>query len=179
MRRAAARVAAGVALWCAASCLNITDVVQPAEVDAGKKFEVRVILDSDISDAGAAEHSFAGVLAVSIPVGAEIIKASYDGAADGRFDKYTTLAPNDLPERPGYFWVFLVTSEKYIAEEYGGKTYTAILKIRAPQTPGEYRLAYAAATIDMEGADTRDRGVCWGSVPGNGRPDLERGITVK
>lgn len=179
MRRVMARVAAGAALWCAASCLNIKDVVQPAEVEAGKKFEVRVLLESDISGEGTAESSFAGVLAVSIPVGAEITKASYDGAAGGRFDKYTTLVPHDLPERPGYFWVFLVTSEAYVAEEYGGQTYTVILKIRAPQTPGEYRLAYATAVIDMEGADSIGPEVCWGSVPGETRPDLERVIIVK
>jgi hypothetical protein len=179
MRRSAVGVVAGAALWCGASCLNIEDIVQPAEVEIGKKFEVRVLLDSNVIDAAAAGHSFAGVLAVSLPVGAEITKASYGGAARGRFDEFTTLAPDDLPERPGYYWVFLVTSETYVANEYAHQEYTAALTIRAPQTPGEYRLAYAAGVIDTEGADTRDRGVWWGSVPDETRSDLERGIKAE
>jgi hypothetical protein len=179
MLRAASRVVAGAALWCGASCLNIEDVVQPAEVEAAKAFEVRVILDSKMSVGGFTERSLAGVLAVSLPAGAEIIKASYDGAARGRFDELTTFAPHDLPERAGYYWVFLVTPETYDAQEYVGQRYTAVLKIRAPRKPGEYRLAYAAAVTDAEGGDACDRRVFWGSVPGETRPDLERGISAK
>ena len=179
MRRAAVRVVAGAALWCAASCLNIKDVVQPGEVETGEKFEVEVLLNSFTGDAETAEHCFAGVVAVSIPNGAEVLKATYEGAAKGRCDKYTALVPNDLPERPGYCWVFLVTAETYLAKEYGGKAYVATLTMRAPQTPGEYRLAYASGAVDVDAADTYDRGVYWESVPGDRRADLERGMTVK
>lgn len=181
MRRALARVVAGAALLCAASCLNIKDVVQPGEVEAGKKFEVAVeVRAHGVSDESNAV-TYAGVLAVSIPVGAEVIKASYDGAANGRLDMYVTLVPNDLPGRPGYGWVFFVTPKTYDPREYGGKDYVVTLTVRATDTPGDYRLGYAAGVVSPVGPEMDYGSVYWG-MPWQGEgqePVLERGITVK
>jgi len=180
MRRAAVRVAAGAALWCAASCLNIRDVVQPAEVQAGGKFEVEVELRArdGARDEG---QTFAGVLAVSIPAGAEVLKAKYEGAAKGRLERSEAAGPGDLPERPGYAWVFFVTPETYNPIEYAGKDYVVTLTMRAPATPGYYRFGYAAGAVTAEGPEVNYAYVHWGTAWGaEGRePMLERGMTVK
>lgn len=181
MRRAAARVAAGVALWCAASCLNIEDVVQPAEVEAGKKFEVEVGLRSFAGLQDVEKLNFAGVVAVSIPGGAEVIEAKYEGAAKGRLDEHASVGAGDLPERSGYKWVYFVTPKTYDPVEYVGKDYVVTLTLRAPDAPGDYDLCYAAGAVTAEGPNVNYDTVYWGMPwQGEGRePMLELGITVK
>ncbi|MEE8641089.1 MAG: hypothetical protein V3T41_11840, partial [bacterium] len=114
-----------------ASCLNIKDVVQPAEVEAGEKFEVAVELRSYAGLKDVEGLTFAGVVAVSIPDGAEVLKATYEGAAKGRLEERAAIGPGDLPERPGYFWVYFVTPETYDPMEYVGKDYVVTLVMRA------------------------------------------------
>ena len=180
MRRALVRVAAGVTLCCAVSCLNIKDVVQPAEVKAGKKFEVAVEVRAD--DGSQVDwQTCAGVLAVSLPEGAEAHKASYGGAAKGRLEKSAVVGPGDLPERPGYVWVFFVTPKTYDPKEYGGKDYVATLILRAPDTPGYYRFGYTAGAVPAVGPDINYADVFWGIArEAEGRKQmLERGITVR
>ena len=181
MRRAAARVAAGAALWCAASCLNIKDVVQPAEVEAGKKFEVAVELRSYAGLQDVKTLTLAGVLAVSIPEGSEVLGAKYDGAAKGRLDERAAVGAGDLPERLGYKWVYFVTPKTYDPVEYVGKDYVVTLTLRAPDAPGDYGLGCAAGAVAAEGSDVNFGSVYWGKPwHGEGRePVLERGIKVK
>jgi len=181
MRRAAVRVVAGTALWCAASCLNIKDVVQPGEVETGEKFEVAVELRSYAGLQDVERLTFAGVVAVSIPDGAEVLKAAYEGAAKGRLDETAAVRPGDLPERPGYSWVYFVTPETYDPIEYVGKDYVVTLTMRAPPTPGDYRVGYAAGAVTAEGSNINYDSVYWGTAwEGEGQgPVLERGMTVK
>lgn len=181
MRRAAVRVVAGAALCCAASCLNIKDVVQPAEVEAGEKFEAAVELRSYAGLKDVEGLTFAGVVAVSIPDGAEVLKATYEGAAKGRLDERAAVGPGDLPERPGYYWIYFVTPETYDPIEYVGKDYVVKLTMRAPPAPGDYRLGYAAGAVSAEGPDIDYAYAYWGTAwKGEGQePVLERGITVK
>jgi hypothetical protein len=181
MRRAAVRAAVGAALWCAASCLNIKDVVQPAEVEAGKKFEVAVELRSYAGLQDVKTLTFAGVVAVSIPGGAEVIEAKYEGEVKGRLAERAAVGAGDLPERPGYKWVYFVTPKTYNPVEYVGKDYTAKLTMRAPDTAGDYVLGYAAGAVTAEGSNVNYDSVYWGT-PWHGEnrePVLERGITVK
>ena len=180
MRRAAVRAAVGAALWCAVSCLNIKDVVQPAEVDAGEKFEVAVGLCAE--DGSRVDmQTCAGVLAVSIPDGAEVLKAAYEGAAKGRLDETAAVRPGDLPERPGYSWVYFVTPKTYDPREYGGKDYVVTLTARAPDAPGYYLFGYAAGTVPAIDSYIDYDSVYWGTAwKGEGQgPVLERGMTVK
>ncbi len=181
MRRATVRAVAGAALLCAASCLNIKDIVQPGEVETGEKFEVAVELRSYAGLQNVERLTFAGVLAVSIPGGAEVLKAKYEGAAKGRLKRSGAVGPGDLPERPGYAWVYFVTPETYDPIEYVGKDYVVTLTMRAPPTPGDYRVGYAAGAVTAIGPDINYADVYWGTAwKAEGRePVLERGMTVK
>ena len=181
MRRVMARVAAGAALWCAASCLNIKDVVQPAEVEAGKKFEIAVEVRAH-GDSGESEGAtYAGVLAVSIPDGAEVLKASFEGAAKGRLERVAAVPPGDLPGREGYTWVYWITPDTYDGAEYVAKDCKAKLTVRAPKTAGDYVFGYAAGVVTPVGPEGDYDCIYWGTPwHGEGRePVLERGITVK
>jgi hypothetical protein len=181
MPQAVVTVATIAVTFLSASCLNIKDVVQPAEVEAGEKFEVSVELRSYAGLKDVKGLAFAGVAAVSIPEGAEVLKATYEGAAKGRLDERAAVGPDDLPERPGYSWVYLVTPEMYDPIEYAGKDYVVTLVMRAPPAPGDYRLGYAAGAVWAESSDIDYAHAYWGNPwMGEGRePVLERGITVK
>lgn len=174
-----ARAAAAVAVFAAiisTSCLNIIDVVQPAEVKAGKKFEVVLELRSETLINDEDDSTYVGLLAVSLPEGAEVLKASYEGGAKGKLKRVKAAGPPDLRERPGYTWVYWATPGGYEAAAFGAKDYTVKLKIRAPDTPGNYRLAYAAGAAKGEGPDINLADVVWGGVQDI---VLERAITVK
>jgi hypothetical protein len=181
MRGAMVRVAAGAALWCAASCLNIKDVVQPADVEAGKKFEVAVEVRAHGGSRKSEGAVYAGVLAVSIPDGAEVLKASFEGAAKGRLERVAAVPAGGLPERPGYTWVYWITPDAYDGAEYVAKDYKAKLTVRAPDAAGDYVLGYAAGVVTPVGPEGNYDCIYWGKPwQGDGRePALERGITVK
>ena len=181
MRRAVVTFATVAVTFLSTSCLNIKDVVQPAEVEAGEKFEVAVELRSYAGLKDVEGLTFAGVVAVSIPDGAEVLKATYEGAAKGRLDERAAVGPGDLRERPGYFWVYFVTRETYDPIEYVGKDYVVTLIMRAPPAPGDYRLGYAAGAVSAEGSDIDYACVYWGTAwQAEGKePVLERGIKVK
>lgn len=161
--------------------MNIKDVGQPAEVEAGEKFEVAVELRSYAGLKDVEGLTFAGVVAVSVPDGAEVLKATYGGAAKGRLDERAAIGPGDLPERPGYSWVYFVTPETYDPIEYVGRDYVVTLVMRAPAAPGDYRLGYAAGAASEEGSNIDYAYVYWGTPwAGEGQePVMERGITVR
>jgi hypothetical protein len=161
--------------------LNIKDVVQPGEVKTGEKFEVAVELRSYAGLQDVERFSFAGVVAVSIPDGAEVLKATYEGGAKGRLGERAAVGPGDLPERPGYSWVYLVTAETYNPIEYVGKDYVVTITMRAPPARGDYRVGYAAGAVAAEGPHINYASVYWGTAwEGEGQgPVLERGMTVK
>ncbi len=181
MSRAVFAVATTAVTFLSASCLNIKDVVQPVEVKEGEKFEVAVELRSYAGLKDVEGLTFAGVVAVSIPEGAEVLKATFEGEAKGRLDERGAVGPGDLPERPGYSWVYLVTPETYDPIEYAGMDYVVKLVMRAPPAPGDYRLGYAAGAVSAEGSDIDYAHVYWGNpwMCEGREPVLERGITVK
>jgi hypothetical protein len=181
MLKAAARTAVLAALLCTASCLKIVDVVQPAEVEAGKKFEaaLRLRAEGDLSEREG--WKYGGVVAVSVPEGMEVTKAEFEGAAKGKLKESEALGPDYLPDRAGCSWVYWVTPKRYDAAEYIRKDFEVKLTLRAPDKAADYRLAYAAGAVTNEGSDENDDYVYWGS-PRTGPDDdriLERWITIK
>lgn len=150
-------------------------------MEAGEKFEVSVELRSYAGLKDVEGLTFAGVVAVSIPEGADVLKATFEGAAKGRLDERAAVGPGDLPERPGYSWVYFVTPETYDPIEYAGKDYVVTLVVRAPPVPGDYRLGYAAGAVSAEGSNINYADAYWGNpwMAEGQEPVLERGITVK
>jgi len=181
MRRTASLVVTAAALLCAASCLDIKDVVQPAEVEAGEKFEAAIELRCSGQVEGVEGLSYAGVVAVSIPAGAEVLKGTYEGAAKGKLERREAVGTGDLPERPGYVWVYFVTAKTYQPAECAGNDYVVKLTVRAPEAPGGYGLGYATGAVTAAGSDINYDCVYWGKAwEAEGQdPIVERGITVK
>ncbi|MGD8718412.1 MAG: hypothetical protein PVH29_06265 [Candidatus Zixiibacteriota bacterium] len=182
MPRTVARAAVLAALLCTTSCLNIVDVVQPAEVEAGEKFEVALQLRTGRQSTSAEVVArFAGVVAVSLPEGAAVVKAGYEGGAKGKFKHVKDAGATYLPDRPGYTWSYWITVDSYEPLQVTGKDYAVKLTLRAPDTPGDYELAYAAGAAHADGREINYAAVIWAS-PLKGeteQPMLERGITVK
>jgi hypothetical protein len=169
-------------LLCTVSCLKIVDVVQPVEVEAGGKFEVALQLRTGLQSTSAeVVAKFAGVVAVSLPEGAEAVKASYEGGAKGKLKRVKNAGGTYLPDRPGYTWSYWVTPESYEPLGVTGKDFTVKLTLRAPDTPGDYELAYAAGAAHDDGREINYAAVIWAnSLQGEAEePMLERGITVK
>jgi hypothetical protein len=182
MRKAVVAAAAVAAILLSTSCLFIEDVVQPAEVEAGEKFEVALQLRTGLQRTSAeALAEFAGVVAVSLPEGAEAVKAEYEGGAKGKLKRVKDAGVTYLPDRPGYTWFYWVTPERYEPLEASGKDFTVKITLRAPDTQGDYELAYAAGAVCTDGREINYATVIWAN-PSQGEaeePMLERGITVK
>jgi len=174
------RLVLSAAAWAAAwgtSCVNLADVVCPAEVEAGGKFEVKLVGRVAAGYGGDGSQEFYGVLAIAAPPDVDIREVAYEGVTSG---KLTPLDAELVPP-PGELeageWRYLGTRRPLLAREWADAPCEAIIKFKAGRTPGEYRLAFAAgAAPAAEGGPDLGR-LEWGRP--DGEPVVARWIVIK
>ena len=153
IRRAAAVSAALV--WLTPG-VAITDIVQPAEVTAGDKFEVavRAMVDADSVKTAGGEGSV--ILAVAVPPGWEISGVIADAGEKTKLVAREGLA---LPAPEGEAWRLFATPKAVKVGAYVGRALEFLLRVQTSRTPGDYYLAYAAGI-------SQDESVSWGRHEG-------------
>jgi hypothetical protein len=157
-RRITVVSAAAFAAACGVSCVNLADVVCPAEVAAGGKFEVKLVGRVAALRASDATAEYYGVLAIAAPADMVIREVKYEGVFSGKLaplgdDEY--VPPPGEPEAGE--WRYLVTRRPFAAGEWADAPCEATVKFKAGRAAGEYRLSFAAGAAPSRPALRRRR----------------------
>lgn len=168
--------AALAAAW-GTSCVNVADVVCPAEVKAGAKFEVKLVGRVAAAYGADGPEEYYGVLAVAAPPDMIIREVKYEGVSSGKLtplgDEY--VSPPGEPEVGE--WRYLVTRRPLVAREWADAACEAIVKFQAGRAPGEYRLAFAAGAAPATEGGPDLRRLEWGRADGGAV--VTRWVSVK